>query len=324
VAGGPGAFLVFYLGTFNLAQAWRDTVSVSLFSIFHVAPQVPVFQGLAEVVVSTLSLFVDMYLTGYLRRFVAAAEPKLTPLSPDPEGAYRRAFGPISSVTGSLFFTLAFFLLYFPARASIAGSPVALVGITLLSVLAFAVYGAAFWVYLSCVWGVVRFGSEPLHLKQFYEDRMLGLRPLGEIVVASAAIFSVAITITLGASLITGDVSSLVANLAIVAIGISMLFLPLVGIHRRMVGVKEEEEAKLGSWSRKLFALPQNSGTADPDDSLLTKVKELIELQRFRALKDEASGISEWPFESRSIERVVAILLAIFAALLARLLELPH
>ncbi len=195
-------------------------------------------------------------------------------------------------------------------------------GITILSAIAFMIYGAAFWVYLSGLWGVSRFGSEPLRLKKFYEDRMLGLRPLGQIVFSSAAIFSVAITITLGASLITGDVPSLAINLAIVAIGISMIFLPLIGIHRRMVGAKEEEEAKLSSLSKELFTVSENSGAPNQEDSPSTNVKDLIELERFLALREEASKISEWPFESRNVERLIAILLAIFAALLARLLQL--
>jgi len=321
VAGGPGSFLVFYLGSLNIGQAWSETVSVSFFSIFPVTQQGSVAQGVAEVVVSTLALFVDMYLTRYLRLLVLAARPKLSPLSPA-EGAFRRAFGPITSPSGSLFFTFLFFSIYFPARALIATSLFSLVGITILSVIAFTIYGVAFWVYLSGLWGVSRFGREPLKLKQFYEDRMLGLRPLGQVVISSATIFSVAITITLGASLITGDVPSLAINLAIVAIGISMLFIPLIGIHRRMVGAKEEEEAKLSSLSKELFTDSENSGGTNQEDSTSTKVKDLIELEKFLALREEASKISEWPFESRNVERLIAILLAIFAALLARLLQL--
>src|SRR2546428_13987201 len=160
----------------------------------------------------------------------------------------------MTSLSGPLFWTFLFFSLSFPARGLIATSPVSLVGITILSAIAFMIYGAAFGVYLSGFWGVSRFGREPLRLKKFYEDRMLGLRPLGQIVVSSAAIFSVAITITLGASLITGDVPSLAINLTIVAIGLSMNFLPLVGIHRRMVGAKEEEEAKISSLSKELVS----------------------------------------------------------------------
>jgi len=297
-------------------------VSASFFSIFPITQQGPTAQGVAEVTVSTMSLFVDMYLTRYLRLLVLSARPKLSPLSPSAEGAYRKAFGPITSLSGSLFFTLFFFSLYFPARAQIASSLVSLVGITILSAIAFTIYGAAFWVYLSGLWGVSRFGGEPLKLKKFYEDRMLGLRPLGQIVVSSAAIFSVAITITLGASLITGDFPSLAINLAIVAIGISMLFLPLIGIHRRMVGAKEEEEAKLSSLSRHLFTDSKNSGATNQENSSSIKTNDLIELEKFLALRDEASKISEWPFESRNVERLIAILLAIFAALLARLLQL--
>lgn len=322
VAGGPGSFLVFYLGSLNIGQAWSETVSASFFSIFPITQQGPPSQGVAEVTVSTLSLFVDMYLTRYLRVLVLSARPRLSPLSPTAESSYRKAFGPMTSLSGSLFLTLLFFSLYFPARALIATSPVSLVGITILSAIAFTIYGAAFWVYLSGLWGVSRFGMEPLKLKQFYEDRMLGLRPLGQIVVSSAAIFSVAITITLGASLITGDVPSLAINLAIVAIGISMLFIPLIGIHRRMVGVKEEEEAKLSSLSKELFTDSRNSGSTNQEDSTSIKIKDLIELEKFLALKDDASKISEWPFESRNVERLIAILLAIFAALLARLLQL--
>src|SRR5438034_9383473 len=128
------------------------------------------------------------------------------------------------------------------------------------------IYGAAFWVYLSGLWGVSRFGSEPLRLKKFYQDRMLGLRPLGQIVFSRAAIFSVAITITLGASLITGDVPSLAINLAIVAIGISMLLLPLLGIHTRMVGGQAEVEAKLRCLSKEPFMVSETSGAPNQED----------------------------------------------------------
>jgi hypothetical protein len=319
VAGGPGSFLVFYLGSFSLEDAWSKTVSVSVLSIYPISQQVPVPQGVVEVSVSTLALFVDMYLTGYLRRKVLASEPMLSPLSPGGETAYRRAFGLVASTIGSLFFTLVFFFLYFPARAMITSGPVSLLGMVILTSIANAIYGAAFWVYLSSLWGVYRFGRERLNLKRFYEDRMLGLRPLGQLVVSSALTFSGAITITLGASLITGEVSSIAINLAIVALGVAMLFLPLRGIHRRMVEVKEEEEGTLSSRSKELLTTVKNEGTGNGKS--LSEIEELVELQRFQVLRAEASRISEWPFETRSAERLIAILLAIFTVLLARLLQ---
>ena len=48
----------------------------------------------------------------------------------------------------------------------------------------------------------------------------------------------------------------------------------------------------------------------------LSRIQRLLEIQRFQLLKIEASNISEWPFEPGSVERLVAILLAIFGVLL--------
>src|SRR5439155_1081466 len=180
VAGGPGSFLVFYLGSLNIGQAWSETVSASFFSILPITQQGSVVQGVAEVVVSTLALFVDMYLTRYLRLLVLSARPRLSPLSPTAESSYRKAFGPMTTLTG---------------------------------------------------------------------------------------------------------------------------------IHRRMVGAKEEEEAKLSSLSKELFTVSENSGAPNQEDSSSTNVKDLIELEKFLALREEASKISEWPFESRNVERLIAILL---------------
>jgi len=74
----------------------------------------------------------------------------------------------VANTNGSLFFTLVFFFLCFPARALIAGGPVSLLGMVFLTSIANAIYGTAFWVYLSGLWGVYRFGLEPLNLKRFY------------------------------------------------------------------------------------------------------------------------------------------------------------
>src|SRR5438552_5562871 len=70
VAGGPGSFHVFYLGSLNIGQAWSETVSASSFSLFPITKPGSVAQGVAEVVVSTLALSVDTYLTRYLRLIV--------------------------------------------------------------------------------------------------------------------------------------------------------------------------------------------------------------------------------------------------------------
>src|SRR5437667_2300995 len=79
VAGGPGSFLVFYLGSLNIGQAWSETVSASFFSILPITQQGSAVQGVAAVVVSTLALLVDLYLTRQLRRVVFTARSRLAP-----------------------------------------------------------------------------------------------------------------------------------------------------------------------------------------------------------------------------------------------------
>ena len=173
----------------------------------------------------------------------------------------------------------------------VAGNPVSVLGTVPLTLVVNVAYGTSFWVYLSGLRGVYRFGLEPLSLKPFYEDRMLGLLPLGQLVASLALTSSGAITITLGASLITGDVGSIAINLVIVALGVAMVFVPLEGIHRRMVGVKEDGKAAPNSRSKELLVAVRNRGTGDQEPT--SKLEELIQMQRFQTLRTEALMISE-------------------------------
>jgi preprotein translocase subunit SecE len=47
-------------------------------------------------------------------------------------------------------------------------------------------------------------------------------------------------------------------------------------------------------------------------------------LQSYLTLRDEVSKIASWPFETQTVERLVAVLLAVFTVLMTRLLELAH
>ncbi len=322
LAGGPGSFVLFYLGSFSLEDAFRSTVVASVLSVSPVQARVSPLLGLLEIAESTLALFADLYLIGYLRHRIVAARAKLSLLTPEGSTTFDRAFRLVPSNAGPLGFALVFFALYFPPRIPLAVGPVAFTGLTLLTALAVGVYGAAFWVYLSALWGVAAFGREPLKLKSFLQDRMLGLRPLGQLVVSFAMIFSLAITLTLGGSLVAGDSGSIAINLVIVAGGVAMLFLPLMNTHRRMVEAKEEQEALIASRFKQVLSSASSSRPSEGQPDSPGKIGDLGELQTYLALRAEAAQISDWPFETRSVERVVAILLAILTVLLTRLLTL--
>jgi hypothetical protein len=322
VGGAPGSFLVFYLGTHSLTEAWSKMASTSFNTSFSGVPQVSTPVAVVASILITFSLFLDLYLVRYLRRKIHAAEPSLSGLAADGAAAHARAFSVMGGTAGIALFALVFFILYFPARAQVAPDPVSLLGMAVVTSIATLVYGTAFWTYLSGLWGVYRFGRERLILRPFYEDRLLGLRPLGHVVTTFALIFSVAITVTLGGEFVLGAADSIAINLGIVALGVAMLFLPLRGIHSIMVYVKHEEQTRL-SLKGKEFPREVMYGESKGDPSL-SRIQGLLEIQRFQLLKIEASNISEWPFEPGSVERLVAILLAIFGVLLGRFVELIH
>jgi len=305
-----------------LTEAWTKTAATSFNTVLSSAPLVPTPVAVVASTIVTFSLFLDLYLVRYLRRKIQAAEPKLSALAADGTTSYSRAFKVMGGTGGIVFVAIVFFILYFPTRAQVATDPISLAGMVVTTVIIDLVYATAFWTYLSGLWGVFRFGRERLILRPFYEDRLLGLRPLGRVVTTFALIFSVAITVTLGGEFVVGAADSIAINLVIVALGVAMLFLPLRGIHSIMTRVKEEERTKLSSSGNGLLskAAYEDHG-GEPS---LSRIQELLEIQRFQLLRTEASNISEWPFEPGSVERLIAILLAIFGVLAGRLIELIH
>ena len=209
IGGTPGTFLVFYLGTHSLTEAWSKTASTSFSTTLSTVPQVSTPVAVVTSTVFTFSIFLVLYWVRYLRRKVQAAELKLSALAADGAAGYTRAFSVMGSTAGIAFFTVIFFLLYFPPRAQASTDSVSLVGMVVVSLIVNLVDASAFWTYLSGVWGVYRFGRERLTLRPFYDDRLLGLRPLGQVVTTFALIFSVAITVALGSSLVVGAVDSI-------------------------------------------------------------------------------------------------------------------
>jgi hypothetical protein len=128
--------------------------------------------------------------------------------------------------------------------------------------------------------------------------------------------------VTLGGAFVIGAADSIAINLGIVALGVAMLFLPLRGVHSIMASVKREEQTRL-SLKGKEFPREVMYDESEGEPSL-SRIQGLLEIQRFQLLTIEAANISEWPFEPGSVERLVAILLAIFGVLLGRLVELIH
>jgi len=314
VLGGPGFFVLFYLDSSSIDAAWRQTVSVAAFSVSPVSQQVPAIEGLLDVMFYTASLFVFMQAVRYWRLRVASTEAKISPLSTSGRVAFDRAFGAMASAKGSLSLALLLTVLYLPERVHEVTGLFSLLGLVIIILLNTVIFATLFWVYLSGLWGLYRFGLEPLNLKSFYEDRMLGLRPLGQISFSFASSFFVVMILLLAGGILSGDIYTLILVLGILALSLMLLFLPLRGIHRKMALVKEEEEASLRS-RRKVVLRSQ--GTENQQGT--SNIEELLKLQ---VLSAEVSSIPEWPFEPRRLERLIGVVLAVFTVIVARILAL--
>ena len=317
VLGGPGFFVLFYLDSSSIDAAWRQTVSEAAFSVSPVSQTVPAIEGLLDVMFYTASLFVFMQAVRYWRLRVASTEAKISPLSTSGRVAFDRAFGAMASAKGSLSLALLLTVLYLPERVHQVTGIFSLLGLVIIILLNTVVFATLFWVYLSGLWGLYKFGLEPLNLKSFYEDRMLGLRPLGQISFSFASSFFVVMILLLGGGILSGDIYTLTLALGILALSLMLLFLPLRGIHRKMALVKEEEEASLRSRRKVVLSTSRNQGTENQQGT--SNIEELLKLQ---VLTAEVSSIPEWPFEPRRLERLIGVVLAVFTVIVARILAL--
>jgi len=322
--GGPGYFLAWYVYSFSLEEAWRRMLSNTLRGVFSIAQfsqEMPVAQALLGTTIGTFTLFLGMYLVRHWRLKVVTAKSKLSSLSPNGETAYNRAFGLVSSAKGALLVAFVFFLLYFPLQSLTENNPVSLFFAFILTPLSVLALGTAFWVYLSGLWGLRRFGLEPLNLKRFYEDKMLGLRPLGQIAVSFASTFFVLIISFFAVTLLSADIYNMAVVLVCILLALAMLFLPLWGIHGKMSQVKQQEEASLRLRSiEPMIASPEYSGTEDPQ--VLSRIEELLRLQATISLEDKVSNVSVWPFETKVVKQLVAIIVSVATLMLARILQL--
>ncbi len=316
-AGGPGFFLLLYLDSFSLSEALTRLLSYSAFQVLQLNQQVPKYQGFLSAALYTAALFLNMYLARHWRLKLLAAGPELSALTPGGEGTFRRIFGLVSSSKGTLLVTLLIFLVYFPPRALIANDPITLLGTIIIIPLNTLIFATTTWMFLSGLWALRRFSLEPLNLKRFYEDRILGLRPLGLLVVSFASTFFALDSVILVGSFLTTDIYNLFVALLILSMGVVMLLFSLGGMHSKMIQVKQEEEASLRMRTAQLMVAPEEQG--GQDSQVFLRMEELLRLQ---VLEARISKIPTWPFETRVVERLLAIILSVVAIMLAKFIQL--
>ena len=278
---------------------------------------------LVLILVLDISVFLAVMLaTRYMRLQVVKAKEAIAALIPQGEETYLHVFGRISSfwaplVIGAVFIVFLFIL---PGTSPSEGTFSIVLDLAFVF-LFFPILGAFVWVYVSSTLGLYQLGRESLQLTSYTEDPALGLRPLGALSFALAWPYLVAIGIaSLWVSFVATASPLLFLIVALVVVGVVMFIFPLYSVHRRMVRERELAHASL---RRQLVERETEVETARPVDepTLLDVMSRLARLEKAASLDREERRIHEiydWPFDTRIVGRLLALILTVVAVLLTR------
>jgi hypothetical protein len=171
------------------------------------------------------------------------------------------------------------------------------------------------WVYLTLQVGLRRFGRLRLSLDAYPNDFALGVRPAGT--VAFTGFWTLVVTVTPLLLVTSSNRLALGVGLIVLLGGVAAFFLSLRGLNRQMVAAKRRELAR----ARRLYSQAFQPVRDEPTLEALQRHAGL--LNAAEALEKRAERIQEWPFDERTVARVVAISTSVLAAILVQVLLAP-
>jgi hypothetical protein len=263
-----------------------------------------------------------LYMVRYARRQLASASSSIAPLLPDGEAGFRRIYGRVHAPLPILLLAvlLGFFFWLSGSHAPLLG-PARIVFIGLqLAVICFST-SAVLWTYFVTLWGVWRMGKEPLRLKPYTEDAMLGLRPLGSMDVSATMVYFAMIGVVLVTALVYPQTALYLAFLlALLAFGVLLFVLPLLGIHRLMLKEKRRIEAELAGLAAREWK-EMEAAPPEGETGLAELRGMVVSLRRFVAherAERKVVSLPTWPFDPQVTGRIAAIVLTGMVAVLGR------
>ena len=328
---GPiGALLSAYLQTKNIYEAYNKTV----YLFFGV--QLPHWQGVAGLSLLLVILFYFLYMIRYMRLKLVAAEQLLIPLFPEGEDTYHNVFGHVSLILPPIIIEIviiAFFFLQAIPETPInfivyCSAPAAIFYLIISFPVWFLIFSTFAWVYFSSIRGLHELGKKSLNLKPFYEDRMLGVRPIGSLSLSLAFTYFVGLGIlTLLPIVIRPDPSPIeyiFLLLILTLLGVIFFFLPLNTIHNRMLDKKStEQKALLEEFRGAVSNLSELNARKNSGSSILD-LKEILISQTlvltFGIKKEEVTSIPTWPFDTQILGRFTAMIFSIITTIIATII----
>ena len=271
--------------------------------------------------------FYMFYVIRYMRLKVVRAESELLPLCPDGEESFHRAFGRIGQRKSQVFFWLlvgSLNILYFFRLFRFTGQ--VYLTLTVANMLLFAVaWGTVFWVYMSSIYGLYVLGRQPLKLKAYSEDTMLGVSPIGYLSLHLAIVYLSVIALGAVATSLYADLFTITSLITFVIIGGALFFLPLTSVHRLMLRARLREHSLLRSQFNQLVTIPEDQVPSSSETTLsdlhalLSDLKGLIALE---IVERKAVSMPTWPFDSKVLGQLTLVIASATATIIAQIILL--
>jgi hypothetical protein len=275
----------------------------------------------------TILAFYMFYVIRYMRLKVVQAETELLPLCPDGEETVHRAFGRIAHRKSQVFFWLlvgSLNILYFFRLFHFTGF--VYLTLTVANMLLFAVaWGTVFWVYMSSIYGLYVLGQQPLKLKAYSEDTMLGVSPIGYLSLHLAIVYLSVIALGAVATSLYADLFTITSLITFVIIGGALFFLPLTSVHQLMLRARLRERSLLRSQFDQLVTKPEDQASSSKEKTLSDLHALLSDLKRLTALEiveRKAVSMPTWPFDSRVLGQLTLMIVSAVATIIAQIILL--
>ena len=288
------------------------------------------WQQVASFILWTAQAFYTFWSIRYTRQKIIQAESELAPLLPGGYQAFRQAFrhtgrfGPVLLLALLLIPSVPLFLVAaLFGRVGASGVIYNAIRIPIIHI----AYATMIWMYASALWGVYRLGAQPLRFKPFYEDGMMGARPLGALSLSLALVYFGNIGILTVIALISPVYSTYPLLLAaLIVLGTAMFFLPLRSVHAQMAKEKGRWQ-QLVSTRMLQFArmidpppmAPQDPGPTG-NAGMSREIADLRVALALESVERKVNAITTWPFDTGILARLAVLVTPILVGVVTQLL----
>lgn len=199
-------------------------------------------------------------------------------------------------------------------------------------VIAYPIWFLAFctfaWVYFGSIYGLYRLGMKPLVLKSSAEDRMLGVKPFGNLSLslsivyffAMAILIMISLTAAMGSTVIEDTFVFIALLVTLFTVGVVLFIAPLYTVHKRMMEQKENEMTQLRKQAYKGVEGKAEPGTQDTVAEMRRKLDSLTSMVTLEMAEKNLNLVPNWPIDAPILSRFATIIISVTAIILANLI----